>query len=172
MAFALLAKRTAAWIVDSLLGVILPFLVVDFAVFKPFLVNMALKHSLEWPIDPQSLWFALVPSEKGLVLAFFGLTAWVIPSIYFASFEASGWSATPGKRAVGLVVTGNEGEPISWWRAWARFWSKVLCGVIWPLTVGSVNGIVASQRHQALHDMMTRCFVHARARAEQPVPVS
>ena len=59
-----------------------------------------------------------------------GLWAWLVVAAYFIGFEASPWSATPGKRALGLRVLANDGTTVGLPRALLRF---VAAGPSWLL---------------------------------------
>ncbi len=71
--------------------------------------------------------------------------------LYYTLLESSPWQATLGKRALGLKVTDLEGRRISWGRANARFWSKILSWLI--LGIGFLM-IAFTARKQGLHDMI------------------
>jgi uncharacterized RDD family membrane protein YckC len=87
-----------------------------------------------------ALWHALQP----------GLTAFVLfAAIYWVAFERSAWRATPGKRALGLVVTDIEQQPLSLRRALAR---HVAGAASWlTLNLGHALAAVPPQK-RALHD--------------------
>jgi uncharacterized RDD family membrane protein YckC len=76
--------------------------------------------------------------------------------IYEASMESSSRQATLGKMALGLKVTDEYGNRISFARASARFFSKILSSMI--LMIGYIMaGFTA--RKQALHDMIAGTLV-------------
>jgi uncharacterized RDD family membrane protein YckC len=91
-----------------------------------------------WPFG--FLWF----------LSFF--TSW----LYFAGFECSSAQATPGKRALGLVVTNLNLERISFGRATARYFSKFFSEL--TLYIGYVM-IGFTAKKQGLHDMIAGTLV-------------
>jgi len=80
------------------------------------------------------------------------LTSWV----YFAGFECSSAQATPGKRALGLIVTNLDRERISFGRATARYFSKLLSELI--LYIGYVM-IGFTAKKQGLHDIIAGTLV-------------
>ena len=88
-----------------------------------------------------------------IVLYLFGV---VIGWLYFAGFEASSYQATPGKMAIGLKVTGLQGEPISFLRATGRHFGKILSGIILYFGFFMAGW---TEKHQALHDMISACLV-------------
>lgn len=57
-----------------------------------------------------------------------GVCAWAVVAAYFVGFEASPWRATPGKRALGLKVTAEDGSPAGFLRLLLRF---VAAGPSW-----------------------------------------
>jgi uncharacterized RDD family membrane protein YckC len=88
-----------------------------------------------------------------LSLSFIGI--W----LYFALFESSTWQATPGKRALGLFVTDIQGRRISFPRASARFFGKILSSML--LFFGYLMAGFTAKK-QALHDMLADCLVLRR----------
>lgn len=89
----------------------------------------------------------------------FYLVAAALSWAYFALFESSPMQGTVGKYAVGIYVTDRYGDPISFWRASARYWLKVLSN----LTLG-VGWLMAAftPRKQALHDLFAGTLVVSR----------
>ena len=75
---------------------------------------------------------------------------------YFVGFESSSWQATPGKRALGLIVTDTEGRRISPARAVGRYFGKILSGLI--LLIGYIM-IAFTERKQGLHDFLAGTLV-------------
>ena len=76
--------------------------------------------------------------------------------IYEAAMESSSRQATLGKMAMGLKVTDEQGRRISFGRATARYFSKIISGMI--LLIGYIMaGFTA--RKQALHDMIAGTLV-------------
>ncbi|PSG96415.1 hypothetical protein BRD56_10805 [Thermoplasmatales archaeon SW_10_69_26] len=84
-----------------------------------------------------------------------GVIAWT----YFASFESSTLQATLGKHLLGLQVTDEQGEPISFLRATGRYVGKLLSAL--PLGLGFLM-VFSSERNQALHDHLASCLVLER----------
>ena len=76
--------------------------------------------------------------------------------LYYALMESSSFQATIGKRALGLKVTGMNGEPISFGTASIRYFGKILSHLIF-----SIGYIMAAftEKKQALHDMLAGCLV-------------
>ena len=76
--------------------------------------------------------------------------------IYEAAMESSSKQATLGKMALRLKVTDEHGSRISFARASARYFSKILSRMI--LMIGYIMaGFTA--RKQALHDMIAGTLV-------------
>jgi uncharacterized RDD family membrane protein YckC len=89
-----------------------------------------------------------------------GITVWALfigaGWIYEASMESSSKQATVGKMALGLKVTDEGGQKISFARASARYFGKILSRI--TLFIGYIMaGFTA--RKQALHDMIAGTLV-------------
>jgi len=97
--------------------------------------------------------------STGALDTFFSLVGVIIVWLYYALMESSPWQATLGKKALGLVVTDGYGDRISFRRATARHWAKVLSN----LTIG-IGYIMAgfTSRKQALHDKVATTLVVKR----------
>lgn len=80
----------------------------------------------------------------------------VIGIAYFAGFESSSWQATPGKRALGMVVVDTNGQRLSVGKAIGRYFAKILSGLI--LLIGYVM-IAFTERKQGLHDLIVGTLV-------------
>jgi uncharacterized RDD family membrane protein YckC len=76
--------------------------------------------------------------------------------VYYAAFESSGWQATPGKKAMGLIVTDLKGRQVSFGRAVVRYFAKGLSFSI--LLIGFFMAAF-TERKQALHDILASCLV-------------
>ncbi len=80
----------------------------------------------------------------------------VITFAYFIGFEGSAMQATPGKKALGLIVTDLQGGRISYGRATGRYFGKILSGLI--LLIGFIM-VAFTERNQGLHDMLASTLV-------------
>jgi uncharacterized RDD family membrane protein YckC len=138
-------RRAAALIIDSLI-MLIPSVAINY--------SMGL-YSAQ----------ALVTADPGSVVAmqaFFSvfwsvmLVQTLMQWIYFAAFESSALQATPGKMALGLRVTDDQGKRLSFLRATGRFFGKTLSGLI--LCVGYMMA-GWTERKQALHDMIASTLV-------------
>jgi len=97
--------------------------------------------------------FAAHAEEIGLL---FNVLGFVFSWLYFAAGESSHAGGTPGKRALGIRVTSEEGDRIGFGRASGRFFGKLISGVI--LCIGFLMAAIGP-RHQALHDLFSRTYV-------------
>lgn len=89
-----------------------------------------------------------------------GLAGILVWWLYYGMMESSQRQATLGKMALGIKVVDLRGERISFARATARHFAKLLSGII--LLVGYVMAGFTS-RKQALHDLVAGCLVVNRA---------
>lgn len=107
-----------------------------------------------------SFFVALGPVLSQYNLQFLGLLIplanLVIPWLYMAGFESSGWKATPGKMALGIKVTDTNGEQISFGQATGRYFGKFVSGII--LGIGFIMAGFTDQK-QALHDLIANTLV-------------
>jgi uncharacterized RDD family membrane protein YckC len=76
--------------------------------------------------------------------------------LYFTLFESSARQATPGKMALGIVVTDLDGDRISFARANGRYWGKLLS--VLTLFIGYLMAAFTGKK-QTLHDMVAGCLV-------------
>jgi len=89
----------------------------------------------------------------------FGITDFlslIIGLAYFIGFEASEMQATPGKKALGLIVTDMQGQRISYARAAGRYFGKILSGLI--LLIGYIM-VAFTEKKQGLHDLLASTLV-------------
>lgn len=84
------------------------------------------------------------------------LISLVITVLYFAGFESSQGQATPGKRAMSVIVVDKDGNRISFGKAFIRYLGKILSGLI--LGVGYFM-IGFTEKKQGLHDMIAGTYV-------------
>lgn len=103
----------------------------------------------------------------GSVLLLFAIV-FVGQWLYFALFESGGAQATPGKMALGIKVTDDNGARIGFGRASGRYFGKIISGMVFY-----VGFLMAGfgERKQALHDMMANTFVvFDGVKPGQPMP--
>jgi len=80
--------------------------------------------------------------------------------LYYALCESSSWQGTLGKKWLRLWVSDLEGRPVTFGRASARFFGKIITGFV-PFGIGYfLAGFTA--RKQALHDILAGCLVLRR----------
>lgn len=76
--------------------------------------------------------------------------------LYNAAMHASSWQATLGKRAMGIIVTDVEGEPLSFGKTFLRALIKLLSLLIFfPVMLTALF----TSRQQAPHDMVAGSIV-------------
>jgi uncharacterized RDD family membrane protein YckC len=80
--------------------------------------------------------------------------------LYHALMESSDWQATVGKKLLGLVVTDMAGQRVSFWRATARHFAKIITNMV-PAFIGYILAAF-TEKKQALHDMLAGCLVLRR----------
>jgi uncharacterized RDD family membrane protein YckC len=95
----------------------------------------------------------LILTVPNLILSF------VIGWLYYAFFESSRLQATPGKMALGIVVTDTEGQRITFLRASGRQFGKIISAFI--LYIGFMMA-GWTRKKQALHDLLAECLVVMR----------
>lgn len=76
--------------------------------------------------------------------------------LWFTISESSKWQATIGKKLIGVKVTDENGERIGFGKANARYWSKILSGLI--LFVGFLM-VAFTAKKQGLHDKIAGTLV-------------
>lgn len=76
--------------------------------------------------------------------------------VYFAVFESSSYTATPGKMALGLAVVSEDYQQLSFLRALGRNLGKILSSL--TLFLGYIIAGF-TERKQALHDLMASSVV-------------
>ncbi|MCI5227953.1 MAG: RDD family protein [Candidatus Electrothrix sp. AX2] len=96
------------------------------------------------------------PASMSGSFIFVQVLSFVLPWLYSAFTESSVWQATLGKKALGIQVTDNDGDQISFWRATGRHWSKIISGII--LCIGFIM-VAFTKRKQGLHDMIAGTLV-------------
>ncbi|WP_416246237.1 RDD family protein [Desulfocurvibacter africanus] len=98
--------------------------------------------------------------EEGRIVAalsaFFGVSSFLIPWLYFASAESSFRQATKGKRAEGFIVVDKAGRRISFCRATLRHLLFLLCSLTFGLAF--IPGLF-SKKGLFLHDYLSRTRV-------------
>jgi uncharacterized RDD family membrane protein YckC len=143
--------RVVAHLIDSILGGIVfsILLLLGFA-----LVGIGHLRNLVQGIDNPDEFFTPEIIATALVLGAISIvTMW----IYYAWMESSPYQGTLGKMALGLIVTDLEGRRITFARASARYFSKIITGLI-PFGIGYMMAGF-TEKKQALHDIIAACLV-------------
>jgi uncharacterized RDD family membrane protein YckC/phage FluMu protein Com len=96
------------------------------------------------------------PNQMGGADAAVNLINIIVTWLYFAFQESSSAQATLGKRAVGIIVTDMDGNPISFGRATGRHFGKIVSGC---LCLAGYIMAAFTEHKQALHDMMAGTLV-------------
>jgi len=92
-----------------------------------------------------------------LTMAFGILTVSTILNwLYYTLMESSSQQATLGKMVLGMVVIDELGGRISFARANARYWSKLLSAMF--MWIGYIMAAF-TEKKQALHDLIATTFV-------------
>lgn len=112
------------------------------------LLVIVLAHLLPAALTPAGVGKPLTPVSFGLLL--------LIPALYFALFESSAKQATPGKMALGLMVTDGNARRIGFlralWRYLARWFSSLVFGIGFMMAGWT-------RQKRALHDYLAGTFV-------------
>ena len=90
--------------------------------------------------------FSLTQDETNIFVVFP-----VLISLYSAyeTWMVSKYGATQGKMVMGLRVVRSDGSPITYMQAFARYWAKVLSGLL--LGIGFIMGVFDKEK-RGLHD--------------------
>ena len=98
----------------------------------------------------------LVGQLTGFVIVFLSMGVF----LYEPLLTSSRWQATLGKRALGIIVTDENGGRISFTRATGRWFAKSLSGLVLPFIVYLLQPF--TPKKQALHDMLAGTLVVKR----------
>lgn len=142
-------RRFVAYMIDNLI-LSIPSVIIAML----FGIGAVLSSGFDEDLITPSAIFALV-----LTAIWIGVLIYVIQIIYYAAFESSKYQATPGKLALGVIVTDMDGGPISFGRALGRNVGKLLSGLL--LNIGYIM-VAFTRQKQALHDMLADCLVVMR----------
>ena len=139
-------KRFAARLIDQLLmGVV----AIIFVIPLLMMLGLGIGNISDGDFD-MNLFVAFLG-----IIVLFACFLLVIQWLYYALMESKK-GATVGKMALGISVTDMDGNRISFGRATARYFAKIISG----LTLG-VGFLMAgfTQQKQALHDIIAGCLV-------------
>ena len=139
-------KRVGARLLDQLV-LIVPGALLLLA------VDLAFQDSLRYALRNNPMEVIAIDVTKRLwKLGLATLMTW----LYFALFESSIYQGTPGKKAMGLMVTDNNGSRLTFGRASGRYFAKLISGL--TLGVGFLMALFTEKR-QMLHDIIASCLV-------------
>jgi len=141
-------RRFVAWLIDAVLVNVVAI---------PILVGAATFADRVAPVGTAGRQ-GNTNSIVGMLLLAAALVL-VLVWLYFARMESSSKQGTLGKRALGIIVTDLDGGQVSFARATARHFGKLLSGVL--LYVGFLMAAFSAKK-QALHDIMANCLVVKR----------
>jgi uncharacterized RDD family membrane protein YckC len=149
--------RLVAAIIDGLI-ISVPLAPIYIFLFISFFKNTQNLQNIQ---DPTMVWTMLGP--KIFLFVMLGIVAVIVSWLYHGLCESSTWQGTPGKKALGLVVTDLDGRRITFGRASGRFFSGRGATII-PSLGGMYYFIdclciAFTDRKQALHDMIAGCLV-------------
>jgi uncharacterized RDD family membrane protein YckC len=140
-------RRLAAYLLDGLLCLVAMALI-----SLPVTVLLRLPSIGGLPTDARQGLFVMK-----VFLAFAVITK-LVAWLYYTMSESSEWQGTPGKVAVGLVVTDLDGNRISFKQANKRYWAKIASDFLY---LGYVS-ILLTEKRQALHGYLAKTLVVRR----------
>jgi len=140
-AYAGFMIRAAAELIDQLLVVVL-FFAAMFSVIVPTVIIAELAGR---EVGGDKYWNVMTP-----------LLIFMVVMIYRAGFEGSHRQATPGKLALGMKVTDEDGNRLSFQRAAIRALMYVFVSVFFSL---GFLMVWLTPRKQGLHDVVARTLV-------------
>jgi uncharacterized RDD family membrane protein YckC len=146
--------RFAAYLIDKvILGVATSLLLVPL-----FVLGGGLSLWSRIPrdrIDDFAQWIPLVT----LILTLAAISM-IVQWLYFAYFESAEQQGTWGKQIMSIYVTDLQGNRVSFGTATARYFAKIVTGLI-PFALGYIMAGF-TERRQALHDMIASTLVLRR----------
>ncbi|HEY0701783.1 MAG TPA: RDD family protein [Candidatus Acidoferrales bacterium] len=157
VAYAGFWLRLVAAIIDGLI-ISIPLAPVYILIFFRFLKNTQDLQNLQ---DPATAMTTL--GSKLFLLVIIGLIAVLVGWVYHGLFESSTWQGTPGKKALGLMVTDMEGRRVTFGRASGRFFAGR--GATLIPSLGGLYYVIDcicigfTEKKQAIHDMIASCLV-------------
>jgi len=142
-------ERFIAWIIDGIiLGLMQGFVIAPILGFLGF--SIAINPD---PSDEEIFAFLSALFSVGFIVY---LVFFVIGWLYFALLQSSSRQATPGKMAMGLIVTDVDGAQLSFAKATLRYFGKYISGAF--MMIGYLMAAFTEKR-QALHDFIANSIV-------------
>lgn len=157
--------RFLAYLIDSF--ILMP--VIGFLAFIAVIIsggtallNRGVSYNYTYPMMMDRYYYSDSPASSvvggAFALIFYILLPLAVYS-YFAFCESSVWQGTPGKKLLGMIVTDENGNRLTFGKAFGRNVAKILSGLIC-----SIGYIMAgfTEKRQALHDIIARTLVLRR----------
>lgn len=153
--YAGLGRRFIAWIVDTILILLIGIIVITF-----FSLTNGLRYAYyllvqRAPIDALTEAGTVDAAVLPIITAL-GMLIIIIPWLYYAGFESSRSQATPGKLLMRIVVTDLEGNKPTFARATLRQFAKIISTLIFFLGFLMIG---LTKKRQGLHDKIAGCLV-------------
>lgn len=149
--------RFVAYIIDY---IIVSIITVPFAFVAGLVVGLV---AIFGAGSTNSSSFDLIARLVGIVISI--LVTW----IYYAFCESSPWQATPGKKALGVIVTDYDGKRISFKQATIRYFAKILSALIFGIGYLMIG---FTPKKQGLHDEIAKTLVvRGKPSSESPAQV-
>ena len=158
-------QRLGACLLDvvACLPLVLVFL---FVVLRPILIAVLEPQGAPaGHLDSRALWAAADTSQKVIVLLMFFASTWVPSGLYYAVLESSPRRATFGKMVLKLVTVRTNGSKVSFLRATARYFLKVVVSFVVPFGFVGMLPLFGGRR-QGVHDWVTGVVVVRRGEIE------
>lgn len=146
--------RVVAYIIDAII-ISIPISILSFLVVGgSFMAGGGLENLENLENDPEAAMAAggTMMAGMGIIYVLTIIGSW----LYFALMESSAKQATVGKMALGIKVTNEYGERISFGNATGRFFGKIVSGII--LYIGFIMAAF-TEKKQALHDIIAKTLV-------------
>jgi uncharacterized RDD family membrane protein YckC len=148
--YAGFSDRTVAFVLDTIIVSTLFFYLMEGVVYAGNFIGPLLFSGAATAFNKPEMPFIIGSAVAGTLL--FVFICWV----YSAGVTSSRYSATFGKMIMGMKVTDELGNRLSFWHATIRFIAKVFSGLI--LFIGFFM-IHFSEKKQGLHDRFAGTYV-------------
>ena len=153
--YAGLGRRFIAWIVDTILILLIGIIVITF-----FSLTNGLRYAYyllvqRAPIDALTE-AGTVDAAVFPIITALGVLIIIIPWLYYAGFESSRSQATPGKLLMRVMVTDLEGNKPTFARATLRQFAKIISVLIFFIGFLMIG---LTEKRQGLHDKIAGCLV-------------
>jgi uncharacterized RDD family membrane protein YckC len=149
--YASFSRRAMARLID--LGVVLVPCVVFYFVNRALGFPLKYTSLFNWQ-QPESATMFMSYDFPGILTVFLSIKL-LVAYPYFALTESSSWQGTLGKQAMRIKVTDINGNQISFARATARYFLKIISSIEFML--GYL--ICFSDQRQTIHDYLSRVLV-------------